>query len=102
MNALFLARLFAYSVLPLLAFMHILLDKQSQSTARRIELFIIYLLAISVGANGFGGAFGHLFLSDLVADGIGWPAGSPFQFEMGFANLTLDILGMWWIGYGGK
>jgi hypothetical protein len=44
--------------------MHILLDKQSQTPARRIELFIMYLLAISVGANGLVGAFGHLLLNE--------------------------------------
>lgn len=99
MNELFLTRIFAYSVLPLLlACMHILLDKESQTPARRIELFIIYVLAISVGANGLGGAYGHLILSDLVAEGIGWPAGSPFQLEMGYTNLALGILGLIAVG----
>jgi hypothetical protein len=94
MNGLFLGRIFAYSLLPLLlATGHILLDKQSRTPARCIELFIMYLLAISVGANGISGAFGHLFLSDMVAEGVGWPTGSPFQLEMGFANLLVGVLG---------
>lgn len=95
MNELFLVRIFAYSLFPLfLAVGHILLDPEASTTSRRIELFLLYLLAISVGANGLGGAFGHLFLSDLIAESIGWPTGSPFQLEMGFANLTLGILGL--------
>jgi hypothetical protein len=95
MNELFLVRMFAYSLLPLLlTAVHLLLDRQANTTTRRIEVALMYLLAISVGANGIGGAFGHLFLSDLVAEGIGWPTGSPFQLEMGFANLTLGILGV--------
>jgi hypothetical protein len=95
MNELFLTRIFAYSLLPLLlAAGHMLLDRQSRTPARRIELVIIYLLAISVGANGLGGAFGHIFLSDLVAEGIGWPTGNPFQLEMGFANLLIGVLGV--------
>ena len=95
MNELFLVRIFAYSLLPLLlATAHSLLDRQAQTPARRIELFTLYLLAISVGANGLSGAFGHLFLSDLVAEGVGWPAGSPFQLEMGFANLLIGLLGL--------
>ncbi len=99
MNELFLVRFFAYSILPLLlAVGHIRLDKQARTTPRRIEIFMIYLLAISVGANGLGGAFGHIFLSDLVAEGIGWPAGSPFQLEMGFANLFIGVLGLMAIG----
>lgn len=95
MNELFIARTFAYSILPLiLAAGHIALDRQSRTPARRIETLTIYLLAISVGASGLGGAFGHLFLSDLVAEGVGWPAGSPFQLEMGFANLVIGVLGI--------
>jgi hypothetical protein len=95
MNELFFVRTFAYSLLPLLlATGHILIDRQARMPARRIELFIMYLLAISVGANGLGGAFGHLFLSDLVAEGVGWPTGSPFQLEMGFANLLVGVLGL--------
>ena len=99
MNELFLVRIFAYSLLPLLlAAGHMLLDKQASTTARRTELVTLYLLAISVGANGLGGGFGHLFLSDLVAEGVGWSTGSPFQLEMGFANLALGILGIMAIG----
>ena len=94
MTDVFLARMVAYSFLPiLLAVGHLLLDRQARRPARAIELFMIYLFAISVGANGWGGAFGHLFLSDLIADSIGWAAGSPFQLEMGFANLALGVLG---------
>jgi hypothetical protein len=99
MDELFLARIFAYSLLPLLlATAHILLSKQSRTLARRIEVFIMYLLAISVGANGLGGAFGHLFLSDLVAEGVGWATGSPFQLEMGYANLLVGVLGLMAVG----
>lgn len=101
MNELFIVRIFAYSVFPLLlAGAHILLDRDAKSTAYRIEIVVMYLLAISVGANGLGGAFGHLFLSDLVAEGIGWGTGSPFQLEMGFANLALGVLGIMAIGRG--
>ena len=95
MNELFYVRIFAYSLLPLLLATGVMLfDRQARTPARRIEIFIIYLLAISVGANGLGGAFGHLFLSDLVAEGVGWPTGSPFQLEMGFANLLIGVLGL--------
>lgn len=94
MNELFLGRLYAYSLLPLLLTLgHLAIDRESRRSPRWMEIFSLYLLAISVGASGISGAFGHLFLSDLVAEGIGWPTGSPFQLEMGFANLTLGILG---------
>ena len=95
MHELFFVRLFAYSIIPLLlASAHLLLDRHARTPARRIELFTVYLLAISVGASGLGGAFGHLFLADVIAEGVGWPVDSPFQLEMGFANLALGILGI--------
>ncbi|MDX1417788.1 MAG: DUF6790 family protein [Candidatus Promineifilaceae bacterium] len=95
MNEVFLGRIFAYSVLPLLlAAAHIILDRQARTPARRIELIMLYLFAISLGASGLGGAFGHLFLSDQIAASIGWTAGSPFQLEMGFANLAIGVLGI--------
>lgn len=99
MDELFLVRIFAYTVLPLVfAVGHLLIDPQAQTLSRRIEVFVVYLLAISVGANGISGAFGHLFLSDLVAESVGWPTGSPFQLEMGFANLALGVLGFLAVG----
>jgi hypothetical protein len=30
----------------------------------------------------------------VVAESIGWPTGSPFQLEVGFANLAVGILGI--------
>lgn len=99
MTELFLARIFAYALLPLLlAGGHMLLDRPTPTLAQRIELLLMYLFGISVGAGGLGGAFGHLFLSDLVAEGVGWPTGSPFQLEMGFANLALGALGLVAVG----
>ena len=50
------------------------------------------------GAAGIAGAMGHLFAADLVAQSIGWPAGSPFQLEMGFANLAVGVLAAMAVG----
>jgi uncharacterized protein DUF6790 len=47
-----------------------------------------------VAASGLSGFFGHVFTPDAVAESIGWPKGSPFQQEMGFANLALGVLGL--------
>ena len=40
------------------------------------------------------GLFGHFFLSDTVAQSIGWPKGNPFQLEVAFANLAIGVLGI--------
>jgi 4-amino-4-deoxy-L-arabinose transferase-like glycosyltransferase len=88
-------RVFIYSVLPLIvAVGHLGLDKSSRSRERELEIFLLYLFGVGVAGSGIGGFFGHLFISDSVAESIGWPSGNPFQFEVGFANLAVSILGI--------
>lgn len=88
-------RIFLFTVLPLLfAGVQILLDKSTNSRDRRLEVVLIYLFALSVAGSGIGNFFAHFFLSDLVAESIGWPAGSPFQLEVAFANLAMGLMGI--------
>jgi hypothetical protein len=47
-----------------------------------------------MAGGGIGNFFAHFFISDLVAESIGWPAGSPFQLEVAFANLAIGLLGI--------
>jgi 4-amino-4-deoxy-L-arabinose transferase-like glycosyltransferase len=88
-------RVFIYSLLPvIIAAVHVGLDKSVRSRERIFETFLLYLFGIGVAGSGIGGFFGHFFISDLVAESIGWPTGNPFQLEVGFANLALGILGI--------
>lgn len=91
-SSLFCIRAFAFLVLPLLlAGIVIAVDKSVNTRERRLEVFLVYLLAFSA-AGGIAGAMGHFFASDAVAESIGWETGSPFQLEMGFANLAVGVL----------
>lgn len=95
----FAIRITIFTILPLLLAGEILLIDRSTSTReRKIEVFLIFLFALGVAGSGISGFFGHLFLSDQVAEGVGWPVGSPFQLEMGFANLILGVLGIIAVG----
>jgi 4-amino-4-deoxy-L-arabinose transferase-like glycosyltransferase len=88
-------RVFIYSILPLIiAVGHLGLDKSSRSHERKLEIFLLYLFGVGVAGSGIGGFFGHFFISDSVAESIGWPTGNPFQLEVGFANLAVGILGI--------
>ena len=88
-------RVFAFSVLPvLLAALHVRLDTSAKDRHRKVEVYLIYLFMLGVGASGLSGFFGHVFTPDAVAESIDWPKGSPFQQEMGFANLALGVLGL--------
>jgi hypothetical protein len=51
---------------------------------------LVYL----VGVAGIIGATGHLLKADDVARSIGWPPGSPFQWEVGVADLGWGVLGV--------
>ena len=88
-------RIFLFTVLPLLfAGVQILLDKSTNSRDRRLEVVLIYLFALGVAGSGIANFFAHFFLSDIIAESIGWPAGSPFQLEVAFANLAMGLMGI--------
>jgi len=61
---------------------------------RTLEIMVLWTLVIGVGVGGLVGAMGHVFLADKIAESIGWPTGSPFQYEVGMANLALGIVGL--------
>jgi hypothetical protein len=51
---------------------------------------------VTFGIGGFSSIFSfvmHFFFSDMVANSIGWPVGSPFQKEVAGANLAVGLLG---------
>src|SRR5262249_5635729 len=73
---------------------HLTLDKQPRTGKRIVEVILLWVLVICVGVNGLFAFYGHAFLADETARAIGWPTGSPFQFEIAITNLTLGILGI--------
>lgn len=95
----FAIRIFIFSVLPLLlAGLVIALDKTTSSRERRLEVLLIFLFGLGVAGSGIGNFIAHFFLSDMVAQSIGWPTGNPFQLEIAFANLTMGVLGIVAVG----
>jgi hypothetical protein len=88
-------RVLLYVFLPLLiAGGLVVFDNASRGRRRRLELFLLFLFALGIAGSGIGGFFAHVFMSDVVADSIGWPTGNPFQLEVGFANLAIGVLGI--------
>ena len=86
-------RVLLFGVLPLvLAVVHIWLDERVRHRPQRLEVFMLYVLAVGVAGSAIGAFFAHAFLADEVAESIGWPAGNPFQLEVAFANLALGTL----------
>ena len=74
----------------------------SLSSFKVVEILLGNLLLYSVGISGFLAFYGHAFMADKVARGIGWEPGSPFQYEVAIMNLALGITGIlccWFKGY---
>lgn len=53
--------------------------------------YLSWLLLLSVGAEMIWGGFFHVFLPQVAAAQIGWQV-SPFQFEIGVADLSIGVV----------
>ena len=61
-----------------------------QSQKDRLEVILWYYIVVG-GIRSIWGFIGHFFLSDFVANFIGWQTGSPFQIELAFYILATGI-----------
>lgn len=75
------------------SFIHLSRVKKRAHT-KVVEIVLMYLIFFNIGAQGVFAAMGHIFMANQIATEIGWPTGSPFQFEVGVANLGLGIAGL--------
>jgi hypothetical protein len=73
---------------------HLYLDKQPRTKARVAQIFLLWLLVITVGIQGILAFIAHTVYADTTAASIGWPAGNPFQSEVAVANLSVGVLGL--------
>ncbi len=55
---------------------------------------LLNALVYLIGVAGIISASGHLLKADDVARSIGWAPGSPFQWEVGVADLGWGVLGV--------
>lgn len=53
-----------------------------------------YMLLLNVGVFLIFASFLHIFWGPETARMIGWAPGSPFQYEVGVANLSYGVLGI--------
>lgn len=55
-----------------------------------IDRLLRYLFLFPLGIQGLGAFVGHVFFAEQAAASIGWP-NTPFQYEVGVANLGLGL-----------
>jgi hypothetical protein len=89
-----LVRLALFTALPVaLGAALVLFDRSTTGGVRRAEAFLIPLFLVGIGGGGIASFITHVFVSDPAARSLGWPEGSPFQMEAGFAFLAIGLLG---------
>ncbi|TYQ03516.1 UNVERIFIED_ORG: hypothetical protein L601_006100000030 [Gordonia westfalica J30] len=53
-----------------------------------------------IGVQGWMTGCGHMFFGEPIADSIGWPSKTPWQWEVGLASLATGVLGVIASGFG--
>ncbi len=76
-----------------LAFVHIRLTADRASSIRSVSLYLNYIFFLAVGLFGIWGFIMHCGFPDMAASFIGWK-NSPFQWEVGVANLAFGVCGL--------
>ena len=82
------------------ATIHIAMSARRRSAIAAIaETYLIYLFLFYVGLMGLLTAYAHVFRPAQTSASIGW-APSPYEYEVGMADLTVGVLGILclWIG----
>jgi len=65
---------------------------KQRSAKKVVGIVLMYLLAIAVGSGALIAGFMHIFNGPATAQMIGWPAGSPFQYEVGVADIAFGAV----------
>lgn len=83
----------------IIATVHVFIKRKYLQRAQVIDLYLLYFLVGGVGVIGAIDFIYHIFFADEVAAMIGWPPGSPFQFEVGFHDGAWGLLGFLCLHY---
>ena len=67
--------------------------KRRRGAVTIVGTYLIYLLFIYVGLMGLFTAYYHVFRPIEASASIGW-ATSPYEYEVGMADLTVGVLGV--------
>ena len=76
------------------ASIHLAFSPDSRSTKAAVaKTYLLYLLFIYVGLMGLLTAYAHVFRPLETSASIGWVT-SPYEYEVGMADLTVGVLGI--------
>ncbi len=91
-----------FGVLALVAAsIHLVVSRKPRSGAITIVgTYLVYLLFIYVGLMGLFTAYYHVFRPIEASASIGWST-SPYEYEVGMADLTVGVLGVLCLAFRG-
>jgi hypothetical protein len=76
------------------ATVHLAVSSRSRTSRTAIaKTFLLYLLFVYVGLMGLLTAYAHVFRPLETSASIGWSP-SPYEYEVGMADLTVGVLGI--------
>jgi hypothetical protein len=76
------------------ASIHLALSPHCRSSKPAIaHTYLLYLLLLYVGLMGLLTAYAHVFRPIETSASIGWST-SPYEYEVGMADLTVGVLGV--------
>jgi len=70
---------------------HIALTKSKRTTNNILEIILLDYIVIAIGIGQTIAGLEHIFNGPEIAKGIGWMPGSPFQAEVGVANIAVGL-----------
>jgi hypothetical protein len=84
------------------ASIHVALSRNRRRSGAAIaETYLLYLFVIYVGLMGVLTAYAHVFRPMQTSASIGWST-SPYEYEVGMADLTMGVLGVLCIWFRGN
>ncbi len=75
--------------------------KRRSSAVTIVGTYLVYLLFIYVGLMGLFTAYYHVFRPIEASASIGWST-SPYEYEVGMADLTVGVLGVLCVVFRGE
>ncbi len=79
---------------PILLILALALAWSRRNPPQAAERFLAWILLLPIGITCLWAALYHLFFPAMAASYIGWQV-SPFQFEVGMADLALGVTACW-------
>lgn len=66
------------------------------------QVVLTNALTYALGCQLISAGYMHIFRGNFVAEYIGWPKNSPFQYEVGLAGLGMGVIGVMCSWYEGE